>query len=55
MDDVGEIGPGLNQDYDTSSLRYSFSSPFVYSQVYEYNHATGAKRMLKEHRLKGSP
>lgn len=55
MDDVGEIGPGLNQDYETSTLRYSYSSPFVYQQVYEYNHASGAKRLLKEHRLKGSP
>lgn len=37
-DDVGEITPGLNQDYDSSSLRYSFSSPFVYQQIFEYNH-----------------
>jgi len=22
MDDVGEIIPGLNQDYDTNNLRY---------------------------------
>ena len=28
--DVGEILPGLNQDYNSSQLNFMFSSPFVY-------------------------
>lgn len=55
LDDVGEIHPGLNQDYDTKSLRFSYSSPFTYNQLYEYNHQTKAKRLIKEYKLAGSP
>jgi len=28
--DIGEITPMLNQDYTASTLRFMFSSPFVY-------------------------
>ena len=55
VDDVGEIIPGLNQDYDTKNLRYQFTSPFVYQQIYEYNHSSKGKKLLKEYKLVGSP
>ena len=53
--DVGEIYPGLNQDYESTSIRYSYSSPFIYSQVFDYNHQSKSKKLLKEYRLRGSP
>jgi len=53
--DVGEIYPGLNQDYESQSIRYTYSSPFVYSQVFDYYHNSKSKKMLKEYRLRGSP
>ena len=28
--DIGEILPGLNQDYDSQALTFMFSSPFIY-------------------------
>lgn len=55
VDDVGEITPGLNQDYESDSLRYSYSSPFTYQQVYEYNHKSKARKLIKEYKLRGSP
>ena len=39
-EDVGEILPGLNQDYDSKQLSFMFSSPFIYNQQYRYQHAT---------------
>ena len=29
-DDVGEILPSVNEDYEATSLSFHFSSPFVY-------------------------
>ncbi len=29
-DEIGEISPGLNSDYNASDLNFFFSSPFVY-------------------------
>ena len=28
--ELGEIEPGLNQDYDTGHMRFSYTSPFVF-------------------------
>lgn len=55
VDDVGEIIPGLNQDYETDTLRYQFTSPFVYQQIYEYSHKNKSRKLLKEYKLTGSP
>lgn len=38
MNDVGEIYPGLNADYTSQELNFIYTSPFVYEQVYKYNH-----------------
>jgi hypothetical protein len=53
--EVGEILPGLNSDYESTSLNFSFASPFVYQQLYKYEHKTGTKNLVKEVKLKGSP
>jgi protease II len=53
--EVGEILPGLNSDYQSSSLNFTFASPFVYQQIYKYDHKTGSKKLVKEIKLKGSP
>lgn len=34
---VGEIMPGLNQDYESNELNYIYHSPFVYMRQYKYN------------------
>lgn len=52
---VGEIQPGLNSDYNSSELNFFFRSPFVYNQVFKYDHKRGTKKLVKEHKLKGSP
>ena len=53
--EVGEILPSLNSDYESTSLNFSFASPFVYQQLYKYEHKTGTKKLVKEVKLKGSP
>ena len=55
MEDVGEVVPALNQDYEQKTLRYTFSNPFIYQQIFEYDHAIKNKKLLKELKLVGAP
>jgi protease II len=52
---VGEILPGLNSDYESTSLNFTYSSPFVFQQIYKYNHQSGESRLVKDVKLKGTP
>jgi len=53
--DIGEISPMLNQEYRKDTLRFLFSSPFIYQQQYEYNHQTRKNRKIQDIKLSGSP
>lgn len=53
--DIGEISPMLNQEYRKDTLRFMFSSPFIYQQQYEYNHQTRKNRKIQDIKLRGSP
>ena len=55
MEDVGEVVPALNQDYEQKTLRYTFSNPFIYQQIFEYDHTIKNKKLLKELKLVGAP
>jgi len=44
--DIGAIGAGMNQDYETKNLNFHYQSPFVYMQQYAYNHTTRSKKMV---------
>jgi len=45
--DVGEIHPGINQDYKANELTFTYESPFVYEQQFTYNHARKRKTMQR--------
>jgi len=45
--------PGLNQDYETDSMRFGYSSPFVFSELYEYSHKKKQKRLIRSAQLQG--
>ena len=55
MDDIGEIEPMLNQDYQTDKLKFTFSNPFIYQQHFEYSHISKKVRKTNEIKLRGSP
>jgi len=52
-DEIGEITPSINQNYNESKLRFSFSSPLVYDDLYEYDNDTGKVYMLESNQLHG--
>lgn len=45
----------LNQDYTAETLRFMFSSPFVYQQSFEYSHKSRKTRKISEVKLRGTP
>jgi len=51
--EVGEIECGLNTNYVSNELRFSFNSPFVYNQSYVYRHNIKKTSLLKEFKLRG--
>ena len=52
-DKIGEITPAINQNYRESRLRFTFTSPFVYDDLYEYDHNTGRVDLLQSNKLTG--
>lgn len=53
--DVGEISPMVNDDYKATKVDFLFSSPFVYQQLYRYDHTQKKHFLKKETKLIGSP
>lgn len=53
--DIGEIEPMVNSEYESDKLRFQFSSPFIYSQQYEYNHHSRKTTKIQEVKLIGTP
>ena len=52
-DKIGEITPAINQNYEESRLRFTFTSPLVYDDLYEYDHKTGQVDLLQSNKLRG--
>mmetsp|Transcript_1867 Transcript_1867/g.1664 ORF Transcript_1867/g.1664 Transcript_1867/m.1664 type:complete len:472 (+) Transcript_1867:801-2216(+) len=52
-DKIGEITPAINQNYKESRLRFTFTSPLVYDDLYEYDHKTGKVDLLQSNTLRG--
>jgi oligopeptidase B len=52
-DEVGEITPGVNQNYKENKIRFTFSSAYVYDDLYEYDHSTGKIELIESNKLKG--
>ncbi|CAI2386107.1 unnamed protein product [Moneuplotes crassus] len=52
-DSIGEITPAINQNYNESRLRFTFTSPLVYDDLYEYDHKTKDVRLLQSNQLRG--
>ena len=50
---MGVTSPGTNQSYNTSSLRYSFSSFFIHNHLYEVDLGTLQERLLLGNTLSG--
>ncbi len=46
-------GPGANPDYDTETLRFSYTSMVQPSAVYDYNMRTRERKLLKEQEVVG--
>ena len=51
--DVGEIMPMLNSNYNQTVLNFLFHSPFVYSRQYQYDHSTKRKKLVRDMKLYG--
>lgn len=50
---VGKIMPGANQDFETDTVRFIFSSPIVPDLTYDYNMATRELLLLSEYSVSG--
>ena len=45
---VGKLSPGLNQEYRTTKSRFTFSTPCVLGDLYDYDHTTGQATRVKQ-------
>lgn len=54
-DKVYAISPGINMDYNTETLRFTYSSPVVYEANYAVDLKTAKAVILKEIKLQGHP
>jgi oligopeptidase B len=51
--EIGEIAPAINQNYNESRLRFTFTSSTIYDDLYEYDHITGEVVLLQSNKLRG--
>lgn len=51
--EIGEISPAINQNYKEHKLRFTFSSPLIYDDLYEYDHTTKQVELLRSNKLRG--
>ena len=52
---VGNVLPGINQDYDGTSLRMTMDSPLVPELVFDYNIVKNKTHILRNTSVCGSP
>jgi len=52
-DDCYTMGSGINPEFDTNHLRYSFTSLVTPASVYDYNMETGERELLKQQEIIG--
>jgi oligopeptidase B len=50
---VSDTGVGLNPEFDSASVRITYSSPVTPPTEYEYDMATGARKLLKRTEVPG--
>lgn len=50
---VSEVGLGSNPEYDAVSVRITYSSPVTPPTEYEYDMATGSRKLLKRTEVRG--
>lgn len=50
---IGEVTPGINQNYHEHRFTFTISSPTVYEDLYEYDHSKGECELLMGNELRG--
>lgn len=54
QENLASISPGLNENYESETLRFHVDTPLFYNQVYEYDFLRKTVKILEKFRMEGA-